>query len=64
MSKGNRPIKARVSQDEWDAILKCIARRNERSREAPWTASDFVRVAIQEKLSKMRRSAAPRRRTG
>jgi hypothetical protein len=56
-SKGT-PIRTfRCQDDLWDQIKEAIERRNQWSRDEPWTLSDFMGAAIREKLAKMARSA-------
>jgi Arc/MetJ-type ribon-helix-helix transcriptional regulator len=62
MSKGNRVIKVRVSPELIALIERQIQQRNYHSREAPWVISDWIRVAMIEKLDKMRRSRRSRDR--
>jgi len=56
MSKGNQPIKARVTQQLFDRILAAISRRNRKTSDAEWTMSDWIRISCEEKLAKMNRS--------
>jgi hypothetical protein len=62
MSKGNSTVRARIPPDLENRILLQIAKRNLHSRLQPWTLSDWVRVACEEKLSKMERCRRPRSR--
>ena len=62
MSKGTPRVVIRLADQVVQEIELAIARRNLWSREVPWTLSDFLRVAIAEKLQKMARCRRPRRR--
>lgn len=57
MSSRGTPIRTfRCAEELWDDLQECIARRNMWSREQPWSASDFIGLAIKEKIAKMGRS--------
>jgi len=56
MSKGNAVWTVRIGVPLSEAIEDAIERRNKHSRAEPWTFSDFIRQAIQEKLAHMSRS--------
>lgn len=60
MSRGNVIVKTRVPADLLAAIEVQIAKRNHHSAEQPWDMSDWIRVAMREKLAKMIRCRAPR----
>lgn len=62
MSRGNRIIKVRITAEFAAAIEAQILSRNNHSAEEPWVISDWIRVAMREKLDKMRRCRAPRKR--
>jgi hypothetical protein len=48
-------------QDElWELMLETIQRRNEASFKQPWSISDFIGVAIADKIKKMGRSRRDR----
>lgn len=56
MSAGT-PLKAiRIPPELGSEIVVTIERRNDHSREAPWTFTDFCLTAIAEKILKMARS--------
>jgi hypothetical protein len=61
MSKGTPIFTLRLPANLVVEVHETIRRRNLWSRRAPWTWSDFVRVAITEKLRKMERCRRPRR---
>lgn len=61
MSKGTPKHFVRFSDELLKLVWETIHRRNEWSDQEPWTLSDFLRVAINEKIAKMARS---RRRRG
>lgn len=61
MSAGSRIVPVRIPEDLELAILDCIAGRNLRSPNEPWTMSEFIRQAITEKLCHMERSRSRRR---
>lgn len=56
MTKGNPVLLVRVERELHEQITECIQRRNRRTREEPWDMSKFIRVAIRDKLAKMKRS--------
>lgn len=56
MSKGTKAYSLRISDDDMAQIEETIARRNSFSADEPWDWSKFVRIAIREKINKMRRS--------
>lgn len=61
MSKGTDRYTFRLPQELMAAVATTIYRRNLHTDKEPWELSEFVRVAIKEKLAKMERS---RRRAG
>lgn len=62
MSKGTRVYPVRLSPAVVELCEETIKRRNDWSREEPWTFSQFVRIALVEKVKKMARSRTPYRR--
>lgn len=56
MSLGNPKILVRLPTEELDALRESIESANAHRSGEPWTMSEFVRVAIREKLAKMERS--------
>jgi len=56
MSKGNRIVNVRFESGILDSIATEIARRNLNTSSPPWSMSDFIRVAVAEKLKKGVRS--------
>lgn len=60
MSKGTRIFAVRLDNLLAEFIDQTIQRRNTWTRGIPWTFSDFVRVAVLEKVNKMTRSRRPR----
>lgn len=63
MSRGNPIVQMRVDDELLQKIDEAIESRNEHSREAPWTRSDWLRQAVLDKLSHIARSKA-KKRTG
>lgn len=61
-SKGNKVVPVRMDPELLSAALVTIQTRNIFTTEQPWTFSDFVRVALVEKMKKMERSRRPRSR--
>lgn len=62
MSKGNTIITFRLDPFHVQGINVVIERRNYFTKEAPWTFSDFIRKAIDEKLHHMQRSRKTKKR--
>jgi metal-responsive CopG/Arc/MetJ family transcriptional regulator len=62
MSKGTRVYPVRLPADLVAEVELTVQRRNLMSREEPWTFSDFLRIALREKVCKMERSRKPRGR--
>lgn len=54
-SKGTPVRTFRCQEDLWDEVIETIARRNEWSKERPWSISEFIGVALREKIDKMAR---------
>jgi hypothetical protein len=61
MTKGNPKLIVRVPGQLIDEMRLAIAQRNRRTRDEPWVMSDFVRVAIRDKLAHIKRSRCKRR---
>lgn len=55
MSKGSPILSTRVPADLLVEMDLAIARRNVFTREEPWNRTDFLAIAIREKLAKMER---------
>jgi hypothetical protein len=55
MSKGTPLVVIRVPEDLKIEVEAVIEHRNWNSREEPWSFSDFVRIALREKIAKMAR---------
>lgn len=55
MSKGTPIVGVRIPPTQRAEVEAVIAHRNANSREAPWTLSDFVVIALREKIAKMAR---------
>lgn len=55
MSKGTKAFPVRLPNKLLQEVNETIQRRNDHSKEEPWTFSDFVRIALREKISKMER---------
>ncbi len=62
MSKGTPLTNVRLDSATVAEVVETIARRNLWSREEAWTVSEFIRVAIREKMHKMARSRKSRSR--
>lgn len=62
MSKGNRMIGVRVSDEEYQELLAQLAMTNKTTWGEPYTLSAWVRTAIREKLAKMARGRKPRKK--
>lgn len=56
MSKGSPIVPVRIPEATLNAMEDTIECRNANSREAPWTRSEFINIAIREKVKKMHRS--------
>lgn len=56
MTAGNPKIVVRIPPDLKRQMLEAIKSRNHRTREEPWELSDFVRIAIRDKLHHIQRS--------
>jgi hypothetical protein len=62
MSKGTKIIPFRCPGGLEEDMEIAIDDRNERTREAPWSRTDFILKAIREKLDHMQRSRAKKRK--
>lgn len=62
MSAGNHITNVRLDEEMLTAIEAAIASRNKRSKQAPWTLSDFIRQAIQDKLDHTARGNGTKRK--
>lgn len=60
MSRGTRKAVVRIATDLLQEIQETIGRRNQWVGRYPWTLSDFLRIALREKIEKMRRSRGDR----
>jgi len=60
MSAGTPRYTFRLPEELMDAVRERTAQRNMVARGKAWEVSDFVRIAICEKLNKMERSARGR----
>ena len=58
---GTSKVVVRIPPDLLEEMQLTIATRNVYTREEPWSVSDFIRVAICEKIAKMRRSRGVKR---
>ena len=56
MSKGTKPVAVRLPKELLSEVVKTVERRNRNSTEGPWSLSDFIRIALVEKITKMHRS--------
>lgn len=56
MTAGNPRIVVRIPPALKREMLEAIKSRNHRTREEPWELSDFVRIAIRDKLHHIQRS--------
>ena len=62
MSRGNPIVQMRVDEEFLAMIDEALASRNEHSREAPWTRSDWLRQAALDKLAHIQRSKVKKRK--
>lgn len=56
MSAGTKIYPCRLPEDLVNLVHATIHLRNHHARSAPWTFSDFLRKALEEKILKMGRS--------
>jgi hypothetical protein len=63
MSEGSPRVIFRIPRKLALEMEAQIVKSHTTRREAPWTTTDFVIIAIKEKLAKMKRCARPRGRT-
>lgn len=63
MSKGSTIVPVRIPSDLLRQVEETYLGRNLFAPKNPWTLSDFVRVALKEKIAKMQRSRKKRRKT-
>jgi ABC-type proline/glycine betaine transport system ATPase subunit len=56
MSAGTPNRVVRIPEQEWIAADWVRSHRNLHSNGEPWTMSDFIRIALREKIKKMARS--------
>jgi Arc/MetJ-type ribon-helix-helix transcriptional regulator len=61
-SAGTPVLPVRLHNDVKSEIERAVRRRNFHSWEEKWTVSDFIRIAIREKLAKMERCRKQRKR--
>ena len=62
MAKGTRTITFRCPDKLWESATRAVLTRNDHSRDEPWELSDFIRIAMAEKLAKMERSRGKKAR--
>lgn len=62
MARGSPRIIVRVHREMLQAIQACIIKRNYHTKHQEWELSDFVRVAMKEKLAHMQRGRKCKRR--
>jgi metal-responsive CopG/Arc/MetJ family transcriptional regulator len=55
MSAGTPRVTIRIDDELREEIEIVITDRNSRTRDRPWTLSDFIGIAIREKVLKMQR---------
>jgi len=55
-SKGSQIVPVRFEAELLSLMKRTIEQRNAVSPNEPWTMSDFIRAAVQEKLAHMERS--------
>ena len=60
MSMGTPIVTLRVTEDMQERIEEALASRNARTSDTPWTVSDFIRHAVEERLDHIRRGRRPR----
>ncbi len=63
MSKGNRIVPVRISDDLYQQMLDAIEGRNNKTQEEPFNVSDFIRYCIRVKLNHRLRSNRKGRRS-
>lgn len=63
MSKGSKNVIVRFPDDLLRLVGEAVSRRNDNSRGAEWTLSDWVRAACLDKLKHAARSRRSRKRT-
>ena len=51
MSAGNRIVNVRFDESTYSRVQEEVERRNDVSRDAVWTVSDYVRSAVLEKIA-------------
>jgi len=56
MSKGRPIVPVRFGEGTLSSMKRIVEQRNARTRNEPWTMSDFIRVAVEEKIAHMERS--------
>jgi len=61
MARGTPLIAVRLAPLLRMAVEAALLSRNQRARGAAWTLSDFIRVALEDKLNHYSRSRRPRR---
>lgn len=61
MSRGTKIVSFRIYPEMDAAIDLAIEKRNARTREEPWTRTDFYLAAFKEKLKHMERSRSKNR---
>jgi len=61
MSRGTPVVPVRVDQETMALVMETIQRRNFWTQCEPWSVSDFIRIALREKIAKMARCRRPRR---
>lgn len=62
MSKGSYVVPVRVPAELLAEVEATVKRSAHTRTGEPWTRSSFIIAALREKLSKMKRSNAPRRK--
>jgi hypothetical protein len=61
-SRGTRIYPVRLSEDLMEDVEMTMHQAAQHRRGPPWTLSDFIRIALREKVCKMMRSRRHRRK--
>jgi len=64
MARGNPTITFRITPELMALMDHELSRRNEKTREAPWERSDFIRAAIKERIDHINRSRKKKPKKG
>jgi len=61
-SPGNQIVPVRFDATTLSSMRDAVEQRNFFTKKEPWNMSDFIRVAVREKLAHMERSRKGRKR--